>query len=70
MVALCVGIVALAMIIVATTNFMIGRSSSLEMLHSQASALAKAHSAALGQWVHAKQRVVASLKDHLTSSPG
>ncbi|MFC4790129.1 MULTISPECIES: methyl-accepting chemotaxis protein [Giesbergeria] len=67
MVALCVGIVALAMIIVATTNFMIGRSSSLEMLHSQASALAKAHSAALGQWVHAKQRVVASLKDHVTA---
>jgi len=65
MVVLCVGIVTLAMLVVATINLSIGRSSSLEMLHSQASALAQAHSIAIGEWVQAKQRVVASLKAHV-----
>lgn len=64
-VILCVGIVMLAMVVVATTNFLIGRNSTLELLHSQTAALAKAHSRELGQWVQAKQLVVASLKDHV-----
>ncbi len=67
MVALCVGIVMLAMVIVATTNLLMTRSSSMDMINSQSAALVRAHSTALGQWLQAKQRVVASLKPHVTS---
>ena len=67
MVALCVGIVMLAMVIVATTNLLMTRSSSMDMINSQSAALVRAHSTALGQWLQAKQRVVASLKPHVAS---
>lgn len=64
LIALCVGISAVAMIIVAMTNYLNGHSNSLRMLTQQAVQLADAHADKIGLWLADKQRVVSSLKDH------
>ena len=62
LIALCVGIVAASMLIVGSINFFSTRSHTQSLVHSQASQLAQAHAATLGQWLAGKKNVVAALK--------
>lgn len=62
LVALCVGVLALSLLVVGTINFLTSRNHAQQLLHSQATQLAQAHAAAIGQWLAGKQSVVAALK--------
>ena len=63
-IVLCVAIVVSAMAAVAASNFFMTRSNTLHMVALQANQLAQAQAAGLGQWLHAKRSVVASLTPH------
>ena len=67
LVALCVFILALAMLVVGVSNFTNTRSHTLQLITSQANQLAHAHAATLGQWLAGKQNVVSALKPYAQS---
>lgn len=64
LITLCVAIVALAVITVATANFVTTRHNAEKLLTQQSTEIAQAHAQALHQWYLAKQRTVTSLKAH------
>ncbi|MGN1057031.1 MAG: methyl-accepting chemotaxis protein [Comamonas sp.] len=67
LVALCVLIVAAAMLVVGLVSFTNSRSHTLQLITSQATQLAQAHAATLGQWLSSKQQMVSALKPYAQS---
>jgi methyl-accepting chemotaxis protein len=62
LIAICSGIVVLAMLAIVVANFMTARSRTLSSLDSQMEQLAQGRAAAIAEWAASKKMVVASIK--------
>ncbi|MBP0598757.1 HAMP domain-containing protein [Herbaspirillum sp. LeCh32-8] len=62
LIAICAGIVVLAMLAIVLANFVTARSSTMSALDSQLEQLAQGRAAAIGEWVKSKKLVVSSIK--------
>lgn len=70
LIAICAGIVVLAMLVVVGANFVTVRSRTLSSLDSQLGQLAQSRAASIAEWVAAKKLVVSSIKQSaLTQDP-
>lgn len=70
LIAICAGIVVLAMLVVVGANFVTVRSRTLSSLDSQLGQLAQSRAATIAEWVAAKKLVVSSIKQSaLTQDP-
>ncbi|SDX39462.1 methyl-accepting chemotaxis sensory transducer with Cache sensor [Collimonas sp. OK242] len=61
LVVICVSIVVLALVILASANFITTRSHTLASLNEQMLQLAGDHSSGIAEWVHSKAAIVSSI---------
>ena len=62
LIMICAGIVVLAMLAIAATNFVTTRSRNIAAIDSQMNQLAQSQAATIAKWVDAKKQVVTSIK--------
>ncbi|EIJ48299.1 methyl-accepting chemotaxis transmembrane protein [Herbaspirillum sp. GW103] len=62
LIALCAGIVVLAMLAIVLTNFLTARSRTMVALDGQMSQLAQSQASAIAEWADARKLVVSSIK--------
>ncbi|OWY29286.1 methyl-accepting chemotaxis protein [Herbaspirillum robiniae] len=62
LIAICAGIVVLAMLAIVVANFLTTRSRTMAALDSQTAQLAQSQAATIAEWVASKKLVVASIK--------
>ncbi|BEV14001.1 methyl-accepting chemotaxis protein [Herbaspirillum sp. DW155] len=62
LIALCAGIVVLAMLAIVLTNFLTARSRTMSALDGQMAQLAQSHASAIAEWADARKLVVTSIK--------
>jgi methyl-accepting chemotaxis protein len=62
LIAVCVAIVALAMLVLTTANFLKVRQDTYQTLDAQMGQLAESHAGNIAEWVRAKKAVAASMK--------
>ncbi|ADJ62493.1 methyl-accepting chemotaxis transmembrane protein [Herbaspirillum seropedicae SmR1] len=63
LIALCAGIVVLAMLAIVLTNFLTARSRTMSTLDTQMTQLAQSQAAAIAEWSDSKKLVVTSIKE-------
>jgi methyl-accepting chemotaxis protein len=62
LIALCAGIVVLAMLAIVLTNFITARSRTMSVLDGQMAQLAQSQASAIAEWADARKLVVSSIK--------
>jgi len=62
LIALCAGIVVLAMLAIVLTNFLTARSRTMSVLDGQMAQLAQSQASAIAEWADARKLVVSSIK--------
>ncbi|WP_209579743.1 methyl-accepting chemotaxis protein [Herbaspirillum huttiense] len=62
LIALCAGIVVLAMLAIVLTNFLTARSRTMSALDGQMAQLAQSQASAIAEWADARKLVVSSIK--------
>ncbi|MDR9838527.1 methyl-accepting chemotaxis protein [Herbaspirillum huttiense] len=62
LIALCAGIVVLAMLAIVLTNFLTARSRTMSALDGQMAHLAQSQASAIAEWADARKLVVSSIK--------
>jgi len=62
LIAICVSVVVLAMLTVATVNYITTRQHTLEALNAQMQQLSQSHASGIAEWVRSKRTVVESMK--------
>ncbi|MDR6741064.1 MULTISPECIES: methyl-accepting chemotaxis protein [Herbaspirillum] len=62
LIALCAGIVVLAMLVIVLTNFLTARSRTMSALDGQMAQLAQSQASAIAEWSDARKLVVSSIK--------
>jgi len=62
LIAICVSVVVLAMLTVATVNYITTRQHTLEALNAQMQQLSQSHANSIAEWVRSKRAVVESIK--------
>ena len=62
LIAICISIIALAMLVVATVNYTTTRQHTLNALRSQVLELSQSHANSIADWVRSKRIVIESIK--------